>query len=242
MCLSIIHLSLSCNHLFISVLSCLSCCTCYLCISISINIYLCHCVSVYCLSLSLSFIYLISIYILFIFSCPSLCLTPSPYAYHSHSIFISLIPVISYFMVSFCPFISFQGLSIFFFLFPCITLSNLISSSLILLICLPPSFLTPKISVPKNHVQKTCMWDQVWLERTLNERASRLGVGTHNQLYVQQPTLCWNPRQTLDSCNKGAFLDLLLSFLLPNWASQRKGRSWLVSRDFRGEAPGSAAC
>lgn len=83
---------------------------------LSVNICPCHCVSVYCLSLSLSFICLISIYILFIFSCPSLCLTPSPCAYDSHSIFISLTPVISYFMVSFCPFISFQGLSNFFFL------------------------------------------------------------------------------------------------------------------------------
>lgn len=196
----------------------------------------------YCLSLSLSFIYLISIYILFIFSRLSLCLTPSPYACHSHSIFISLISVISYFMVSFCPFISFQRLSIFSFLFLCLTLSNLISSCLPLLICLPSSFLTPKTSVPKNHVRKTCMWDQFWLEHTLSEHASRLGVGTHNQLHSQQSILCWKPRQTLNSCNKGAFLDLLPSFFLPNWASQKKGRSWLVSHDFRAEDPGSEAC
>lgn len=114
MCLSVIHF-------FLSFLQSLV----YLCPRLSIllyllfmyfclcPIYLCHCFAVYCPSLSLSFIYLISVYILFIFSCPH-CLTPSLYAYHSHSIFISLILVISYFMVSFCPFISFQGLSNFF--------------------------------------------------------------------------------------------------------------------------------
>lgn len=107
-CLAITYLSLSSAV-------CLAVSVIY--VFLSVNICPCHRVSVYCLSLSPSFICLISIYILFIFSCPSLCLTPSPCAYHSHSIFISLTPVISYFMVSFCPFISFQGLSNFFFCF-----------------------------------------------------------------------------------------------------------------------------
>lgn len=134
-----------------------------------------------------------------------------------------------------CPFF-------FFFLFLCLTLSNLISSCLPLLICLPPSFLTPKTSVPKNHVRKTCTWAQVWLEHVLSKRASRLGVDRHKELHGQQLTLCWKPRQILNSCNKGAFLDLLPSLFLPNQASERKGRSWLLSHDFRAEDPGSAAC
>lgn len=109
---SSLSLCLTITYLSLSSAVCLAVPVIY--VFLSVNICPCHCVSVYCLSLSLSFICLISIYILFIFSCPSPCLTPSPCAYHSHSIFISLTPVISYFMVSFCPFISFQGLSIFF--------------------------------------------------------------------------------------------------------------------------------
>lgn len=177
MYLSIIHLFLQSliylclTYLSLSSAVCLAVPVIY--VFLSVNICPCHCVSVYCLSLSLSFICLISIYILFIFSCLSLCLTPSPCAYHSHSIFISLTPVISYFMVSFCPFISFKVCPFFFFsLFFCLTLSNLISSCQPLLICLPPSLLTPNISVTKkNHMCKTCVWGHVWVEGMLREHS-----------------------------------------------------------------------
>lgn len=195
---------------------------------LSVNICPCHCVSVYCLSLSLSFICLISIYILFIFSCPSLCLTPSPCAYHSHSIFISLTPVISYFMVSFCPFISFQGLSIcFFFLFSCLTLSNLISSCQPLLICLL-LFWHQISQSQKNHMWKMCVGPSL-------SRGDAQGTFTRHRVRCK-------PLQTPDLSSRGAFLDLPPHLFIPNWVSQRKGRSWFVSCDFMAGAPGSAAC
>lgn len=105
MCLSILHLSLSlsCNHLFITVLSCLSCCTCCLCISICqhLSLSLCFCV----VSITVTIIYLSNIYLYLIcllqsFSLPhslSLRLSQPQYIYLTypcdilfHGLFLSI--------------------------------------------------------------------------------------------------------------------------------------------------------
>lgn len=203
MYLSYISPYISCNHLFISVLSCLSCCTCYLCIPVSVSIYPCRCVSVYCLSLSLSFIYLISIYILFIFFSLSFSLTPSPCAYHSHSIFISLITVISYFMVSFCPFIFFFRVTPFFFLYFSVSYSLIVflADALISFIFLLPFWhwrLWFQNAMSKRHTHET---DIIWMHA--------------------QPTLCWKPRQAPYSYNTGAFLEEFLASKL-NFPDKRR--------------------
>lgn len=96
-------LSLSCNHLFITVLSCLSCCTCCLCISICqhLSLSLCFCV----VSITVTIIYLSNIYLYLIcllqsFSLPhslSLRLSQPQYIYLTypcdilfHGLFLSI--------------------------------------------------------------------------------------------------------------------------------------------------------
>lgn len=151
----------------------------YLCQHLSLS--LCFCV----VSITVTIIYLSNIYLYLIcllqsFSLPhslSLRLSQPQYIYLTypcdilfHGLFLSIY--------------LFSGSLHFFSLFLCLILYNCISRWLHHLVCLFPSFLTLKTSVQKYHLQKTCTWDQVWLECMLSKHAYPTGYLASSPLWA----------------------------------------------------------